>query len=72
MALGNDGGFGDDLGKVFEDLLPEDFLTTGGGPDESGRVGFTCSDDEDKGCLAAPGGPPLEDGVECVEPVFEG
>lgn len=71
LALGKAGGFGVDLGKVFEDLAPEDFLTTGGGPDESGRAVFTCSDDEDKGCLAEPWKPTLEDGIEGVEPVFE-
>lgn len=60
-----------DLGKVFEDLPPEDFLTTGGGPDESGRAGFTCSVDEVEGCLADPWKPPLEGGVEVVEPVFD-
>lgn len=70
MALGKEGCFGVDLGKVFTDLPPEDFLTTGGGPDESGRVVFTCSDEEDKGCLADPWKPPFEDGVEVVEPVF--
>lgn len=71
LALGKEGGFGVDLGKVFEDLPPEDFLTTGGGPDESGRVVFNCSDGEDKGCLADPWKPPLEDGVEVVEADFE-
>lgn len=47
LALGKDGGFGVGLGNVFEDLPPEVFLTTGGGPDET-RVGFTCSVEEDK------------------------
>lgn len=42
LALGKDGAFGPDLGKVFEDLPPDDLLTTAGGPDESGRAAFTC------------------------------
>lgn len=71
LALGKEGGFGVDLGKVFEDLPPEDFLTTGGGPDERGLVVFTCSVDEDKGCFTNPWKPPLEDGVEVAEPVFD-
>lgn len=54
LALGKEGGFGVDLGKVFDGLPPEDFRTTGGGPDESGRAGFICSDDEEKGCLDEP------------------
>lgn len=71
LALGKAGGLGVDLGKVFEDLPPEDFLTTGGGPDESGRLVFTCSEEEDKGCLADPWKPALDGGVEGVETVFE-
>lgn len=54
LALGKDGGFGDVLGKVFEDLLPEDFLITGGGPEESDRDAFTRSVEEDKGRLVNP------------------
>lgn len=54
LALGKEGGFGVDLGKVFAGLPPEDFRTTGGGPEESGRAVFICSDDEEKGCLAEP------------------
>lgn len=71
LALGKDGGLGVDLGKVFEDLPPEDFLTTGGGPDESGRVGFAWSDEEGEGCLVGPWKPLLGDGTVGVEPVFE-
>lgn len=71
LALGKEGGFGVGLGKVFEDLPPEDFRTTGGGPDESGRVGFTNSGDEDRGCFPDPRNPLLETGVEGVEPDFE-
>lgn len=44
LARGKDGGFGVDRGKVLEDLPPEGFLLTTGGPDESGRAGFTYSD----------------------------
>lgn len=62
---------GVDLGKVFEDLPPEDFLTTGGGPDESGRVVFAWSDEEGEGCLVGPWKPLLGDGTVGVEPVFE-
>lgn len=71
LALGKEGGFGVGLGKVFEDLPSEDFLTTGGGPDESGRMGFVNSGDEDRGCFADPTNPLLEAGVEVVEPVFK-
>lgn len=69
LALGKAGGLGVDLGKVFEDLPPDDFLITGGGPEESGRVVFTCSDEEDRRCF--PWKPPLGDGVDVVEPVLE-
>lgn len=71
LALGKEGGFGAGLGKVFDDLPPEHFRTTGGGPDESGRVGFTNSGDEDRGCFPDPRNPLLEAGVEGVEPDFE-
>lgn len=59
MALGKEGGLGVDLGNVFEDLLPEVFLTTGGGPDGTRCVGFTCSVEEDK-VLTNPWKTPLE------------
>lgn len=65
LARGKEGGFGVDLGNVFEDFPPEPFLTTGGGPDESGRGLFICSCVF--GGLADPLSPPLEAGVEVTE-----
>lgn len=70
LALGKEGGFGVDLGKVFDVLPPEDFLTTGGGPEESGRWVLTCSEGEDEGCLAGPWKPLLGDDAVGVEPAL--
>lgn len=67
LALGREGGFCADLGNVFEDLAPEVFLMTGGGPDEDGPGVLPGSEGEDEeGCLAA-----LEDGTLGLEPDLE-
>lgn len=67
LALGKAGGLGVGLGNVLAGLPPEDFLVTGGGPEEPCRVSLTCSVD----LALDPWKPPFEDIRELVDPILE-